>query len=251
MTKLKKALLGIAAVGTMLTGCAATGNLATMPFSYNEAAGENYEDAVKQLKEAGFTNIITDTISTYSKNDNGEIAEITVNGDHLFSAGTYSKDAEIKIRYRELVEPKKEQEKADKEQTKDTEEEKQDKATMGDVYLMITNAMTTTYGENYEASYDESGITVNVWEDGTAETAVLAKNGDREAQEKWDNMVESIKQMTEATKEKIMQSNGYGDKMFVINVLNDAKKEATILTVSDGVVFYDVVNEVDLLNTEQ
>lgn len=251
MRKNKGALITALAIVVcfMLTGCGSSEDKAVVPFGNTDVLKKTHEEIRGELSEAGFENISEETITTTIDSEVGKVTKLTIDGKGIFTKLTaYEKNVPVVITYKVLQEKealKEEPEKAETEQ--ETEEEA---ATIGDVYLMITNAMAMTYGSNYEASYDESGITVNVWEDGTAATAVLAQNGDKEAKETWDNLVKSVTDMTVATKKEIMEKNGYGNKMFAVNVLNDEKKETTLLTIADGVVFYDVVNGIDTTGLE-
>ena len=51
----------------------------------------------------------------------------------------------------------------------------------------------------------------------------------------------------QASLQSLLTNSGYSDKIIVINILNDVKKENTLLTVSYGIVVYDAVSETNLL----
>ena len=250
----KKTKIMAAAVITMLailTGCGSSADKASVPFAYNERIGADYNETISELKEAGFENVTTETVSTTREDMAGQITSIKIDGHNTFTKLTaYDKQVPVVIKYYELEAKEKAEDVHDNNDgnMKETETAagEEDKKSFGDIYMMIGTAMSMSFGENYDMTYDDSGITVNVWQDGVAETAVLAKNGDKEAKETWDKLVESMRKMSEETKEKTMIQYGYGDKILVVNVLNDAAKDNTLLTVSDGVVFYDAVNGVNL-----
>lgn len=251
MEKRRAIMISALAVCLMIVGCGSNENKAVVPFGNYEMPKEDYRELMTELQEAGFENITTETTTTTLDSEVGKVTKLTIDGKGLFTKMTaYEKDVPVVITYRVLQDKTTSTEEMTEEAAGVEEMTEEETVTMGDVYLMITNAMALTYGKNYKAEYDESGITVNLWEDGVAAMSVMARNGDQEAQAEWDNLVEGIKEMTTATKEQTMNKYGYGDKMFVVNVLNDAKKEATLLTVADGVVFYDAVNGIDLMGLE-
>lgn len=110
----------------------------------------------------------------------------------------------------------------------------------------IDAALTVGFGNEYTMSEDSAGITVNAWKDGVAMCAALAKNEDGDALKQWDSLKESTIKM-QASLQSLLTNSGYSDKIIVINILNDVKKENTLLTVSYGIVVYDAVSETNLL----
>ena len=89
-------------------------NKISMPCASADFYGDNYEDVVKVLTKAGFTNISTypqnDLVSGFLYND-GEFDEISIDGDNSsFSKGTYFEpDADIVVRYHSYPEERKEE----------------------------------------------------------------------------------------------------------------------------------------------
>lgn len=82
----------------VLSGCASK---ARIPFSAEACMGANYEQVLEELRDQGFSNIITteidDLITPVSE---GAISAISINGDMAFAAeAKYPKEAEIHITY--------------------------------------------------------------------------------------------------------------------------------------------------------
>ncbi len=116
-----------------------------------------------------------------------------------------------------------------------------------DVCKMIDALMASQYPGNYKLTSDDTGITINLWENGIIQLVTLAKQGDKASKASWDDLVSSIKKMTLETKESALKKYGYNDKYIMVNVLNNLNKDNTLLVVTDGVVFYDEVNGINLL----
>ena len=116
-----------------------------------------------------------------------------------------------------------------------------------DVCKMIDALMASQYPGNYKLTSDDTGITINLWENGIIQLVTLAKQGDKASKASWDDLVNSIKKMTVETKESALKKYGYNDKYIMVNVLNNLNKDNTLLVVTDGVVFYDEVNGINLL----
>lgn len=116
-----------------------------------------------------------------------------------------------------------------------------------EVCKMIDALMASQYPGNYKLTSDDTGITINLWENGIIQLVTLAKQGDKASKTSWDNLVDSIKKMSAETKESALKKYGYSDKYIMVNVLNNLNKDNTLLVVTDGVVFYDEVNGINLL----
>ena len=98
-----------------------------MPVSSSSLEGENYENVVKRLKNAGFTNVKTkaleDLIMGWLTKD-GEIAEVSVNGETSFSAGAkFDKDADIVVTYHTFYQSRESDSTDEASETQDTPEE--------------------------------------------------------------------------------------------------------------------------------
>jgi hypothetical protein len=82
---------------------------AQMPGAPSTLQGKDYQDVVIQLETAGFTNIETEALGdliTGWLHDDGEVKEISVNGETDFSSSSwYPTNAKIVIRYHSYPEP--------------------------------------------------------------------------------------------------------------------------------------------------
>lgn len=97
------------------------------------------------------------------------------------------------------------------------------------------------FGDNCEISVEGYVYTVSVWQDGLAQTAMLAQAGDQDAAEAWDEIMYSTMKASESLQE-LLTTSGYGDYMAQIQVLNDQNHENTLLTVFLGLVSYNCVS---------
>lgn len=102
---MKRKFLAIVAVLTvLLSGCSSENDgKIHMPFGGNDYDGVNYQEIVSQLEEAGFTNIREEPLGdlvTGWLNDEGEVDEVSVDGDTVFSTDSrYLPDVEIVVSY--------------------------------------------------------------------------------------------------------------------------------------------------------
>ena len=102
---MKRKFLAIVAVLTvLLSGCSSEDDgKIHMPFGGNDYDGANYQEIVSQLEEAGFTNIREEPLGdlvTGWLNDEGEVDEVSVDGDTVFSTDSkYLPDVEIVVSY--------------------------------------------------------------------------------------------------------------------------------------------------------
>lgn len=89
-----------------LTACGGNDDSsALVPFSSSEYQGEYLENIVAELEAAGFSNIETKPLLSYSEHKDGTVGTITVNGDHLFrKLDKYVSDVPVVISYYELKE---------------------------------------------------------------------------------------------------------------------------------------------------
>ena len=75
-------------VGSSIYYVTRPGNWGPIPFSSSEAKGRNYSEVVKQLEDAGFTNVetvpIRDLVTGILTHD-GSVEKITINGDAEFT----------------------------------------------------------------------------------------------------------------------------------------------------------------------
>ena len=76
------------------------------------------------------------------------------------------------------------------------------------------------FGDDCTISKDGYVYTVNVWQEGLAQTAMLAQTGDKDAKEAWDKIAYTTMQASDSLQE-LLTASGYGDYMAQIQVLND------------------------------
>ena len=97
------------------------------------------------------------------------------------------------------------------------------------------------FGDDCTISKDGYVYTVNVWQEGLAQTAMLAQTGDKDAKEAWDKIVYTTMQASDSLQE-LLTASGYGDYMVQIQVLNDKNHDNTLLTVTMGMASYNCVS---------
>lgn len=133
------------------------------------------------------------------------------------------------------------------EPTEEPMQETSDDADNSDMKFLaatVEYAASQSYDEDkYKVDYDDSGITLSVWGDNLAMGATLAASGDESAKEEWessvvDSFVEMNKGIVDAAKEY-----GLDDAVIVTNILNDLNQDNTLLSIINGVVVYDCVND--------
>lgn len=96
--------------------------------------------------------------------------------------------------------------------------------------------------ENSDFSYDDTSITMTVWQDNIAAGALLAQQGNAELQESWNEMRDNLINMCQSARDMLDEA-GYTDVTVTLNLLNDMNQDNTLLSVMDGVVIYDAVND--------
>ncbi|MGM9626936.1 MAG: hypothetical protein ACI3V4_02425 [Faecousia sp.] len=111
-----------------------------------------------------------------------------------------------------------------------------------DTVVSFVEITLKDYYENYNVGYEDNILTVNVWQDGVAAGAMLAKNGNQECIDSWNYLTDSVKKLCLSISD-LVSTFGLTDTCVVINVLNDADTDNVILCVIEGAVLYDAVNE--------
>lgn len=97
------------------------------------------------------------------------------------------------------------------------------------------------FGDDCAISVEGYVYTVNVWQEGLAQTAMLAQAGGKDAKEAWDKIVYTTMQVSDSLQE-LLTASGYGDYMVQIQVLNDQNHDNTLLTVIMGMASYNCVS---------
>lgn len=117
---------------------------------------------------------------------------------------------------------------------------------------IIANALNDTlksyYGDNTNVKYgtDKEGapvIDAKFWEKGSTMNAVFAKTDFQDYKSKWDDMVSTLDSFSDVAME-MMDENGLSDGHLYLQYLNDSNTESTLLTIKDGEVIYDFVNDI-------
>lgn len=86
----------------LLAGCG--GSKIVVPFSSNRYQSLQYSDAVKQLEDAGFSNISALDVETDRESDSGRVFSISIDGDAYFSeTSQFPADAPIVLKYYTFV----------------------------------------------------------------------------------------------------------------------------------------------------
>lgn len=94
--------------------------------------------------------------------------------------------------------------------------------------------------DNSDLTYDDTSITMNVWQDNVAAGALLAQQGNEELRDQWDDMRKNMRQMCQSSRDALDQA-GLDDVSVTLNLVNDMNQDNTLLTIVDGVVVYDAV----------
>lgn len=101
-------------------------------------------------------------------------------------------------------------------------------------------------GQGYEVVRQDNSIIVNVWSEGITGEALQAKTN-AQYKDAWNQMVENFKDSSESF-QNVLDENGYSDMTAAVCVVNDVNHDRVLLMVANGVVFYDAVNEIDLIS---
>ena len=113
--------------------------------------------------------------------------------------------------------------------------------TIDDATFLLRLSMKDSF-ENYEVVNDGKAIFINVWDEGLSLNMGLATLNGEEYKEEWDNMVESMKEMCSMAYSVVNEDMGLSNVPVTLNLLNDMNKDLTLLSITNGVVFYDSVN---------
>lgn len=341
-------LMAVIALCVAIAGCTEIQNPANAPFAYNEYQGKNYEDIVAELEAAGFQNIKTQTMLTFSESKEYTVGGVTIDGNNTFRKGAvyeatvpvvvsyyklrievtmditvggedgkpvftvqtnlpdgtvlnaemtgeedsnfdYFEQREIVVqggtavtepftlggeplvgtyRFGVVMFPAEQQEKVQETIGAEGEAMRGDIVKKeGDYWYAITSTqyqspieaavnkiseeemdallnktLQAAFGEEYSIELEGYLYTVNLWHEGIAATATLAKAGNAEAVDTWTSLKKSAMDMSVSLSE-LLSMNGHDDKMVSVNILNDANREKILLTATLGFATYDWVAE--------
>lgn len=117
--------------------------------------------------------------------------------------------------------------------------------TIEDVVTLLQQAMVESFGEDNSQVYLDGNILVmSIWEDGAALEASLAQGGDTEMQEDWQVLTDALISLSDTATSALTEA-GLSGYSVMVNLLNDANTENTLLSIVDGYVVYDMVTGVD------
>lgn len=112
-----------------------------------------------------------------------------------------------------------------------------------ELLILWAESYKESMGDTAEVTYTIDGniITFNANVDGAVETVYYASTGNEHYIDVWNQVIESLKTNNAAVIEECKQS-GY-EVHIIYNVLNDHNPDNCLLTLLDGSVLYDCVNE--------
>ena len=113
-------------------------------------------------------------------------------------------------------------------------------ATLDAAVSYIKQLMSESF-EGYEVSYDDTGITINIWQDGIAAGATFADSVKGEYLQSWNTMVDNFVSMAENTR-TYLDTLGLNDIVLSINILNDQNKENILVMIVNDILVFDAVN---------
>lgn len=111
-----------------------------------------------------------------------------------------------------------------------------------DATYMLMLALRENYGDNCEVYNDGKSIIANVWQEGLALEMGLATINEESYKEDWDLLVDYMQELCSTMHEAVNEDLGLDNIPITLNLLNDINKDLTLLSITDGVVFYDWVN---------
>ena len=97
--------------------------------------------------------------------------------------------------------------------------------------------------DDVDVSVDGDIITVNIKQSGIAAAYTLVAAGDADSKASWDELVQNQVAMCNQLKESA-HDLGRDDIVFIVQVLNDLSPDKTLVSVVDGVVYYNAADDV-------
>lgn len=111
-----------------------------------------------------------------------------------------------------------------------------------EMIALIEQTMAQFLGDDCTVELVGTVYVVNLWCDGIAETAVLAKAGADGAAEVWAGLRDTTTELSVSLC-NLLAANGHGSESAEVNILNDIERERILLTAYLGFVTYDWVAE--------
>lgn len=96
----------------------------------------------------------------------------------------------------------------------------------------------------YLADNTNNGIIIKITQDGAANAVLMAKNGDKEKLEAWNNLIRTTQKLSSTI--YIEAKNFYDENhipSITIMIINDSNTENILLAVKNGMVTYDAVEQ--------
>lgn len=117
---------------------------------------------------------------------------------------------------------------------------------MADIKPLLEVALKNSF-DNYTIDLEtieseDDAINISIWNDGLAGGAVLAAAGNTEAIDGWNNTRQNIIDMCDSSIQ-LAEAAGKDDAIIIFNVLNDNDTSKVLLSVVNGAVLYDCVNQ--------
>lgn len=110
---------------------------------------------------------------------------------------------------------------------------------------IIDNVLAESF-TNYTITHNEALISVDVWEYGIAAGVDAAARGDAGCVETWNELVDSQKRCCTSIYD-LVQTMGLSDVSIAINVRNDVNQENTLLSIVNGVVAFNCLDDLTII----
>jgi hypothetical protein len=88
---------------------------------------------------------------------------------------------------------------------------------------------------------DIKTILITIWTDGVAFVSTAANSGNREAIESWNGLVDSMVSLTNSLK-SLIETGGDFETNVALFLLNDINMDNVLLSVRNGVVWFNAVD---------
>ncbi len=230
-----------------VSGCGDDGKI-RVPKSASECKGKDYLDVKALFESAGFTNVnvraIEDLVTGWITKD-GSVERVSINGDDDFSSSAkFDPSVEVIIVYHTFP-PKSDPTPTPKPTAAPTSTPNVTvapvelaKASIEDVKQTLYDLLADYY-EYVVVNGDETSISVNIAESGTALAAFWAKSNNNFAE--WREMKKAMQGLSESAY-KLVKDSGYENTIVFLNLLNDQNKENVLLMYMNGVLISDAID---------
>lgn len=130
------------------------------------------------------------------------------------------------------------------EQTQQAQETATETASVESIVNIIKANLEEAFGSDHSSvTYDDTSITVNIWQDGAALDVELAKQtGSQELLQSWEEMKGNFEYMSNSIC-TLAANSGRDDILIFVNLLNDSNHDLTVLSSMNGVIYYDYLGD--------